>query len=90
MSWIEKLWTSTVKPGASIKGILSKLALKAAGDWLTSGQPTDLNKANIYTMVKDHLNLNWRSAWQVRLETGERSTDCYIRERCHAPAGHQP
>ncbi|MDR3621069.1 MAG: hypothetical protein P4L85_17085 [Paludisphaera borealis] len=71
MSWIEKLWSSTVNPSASIKSILGKLAVKAMRDWLTSCRPTDLNKAKIYTMVKDQLTRNWRSAWQIRIETGE-------------------
>jgi hypothetical protein len=71
MSWIEKLWSSTVNPSASIESILGKLALKAMKDWLTSCQPTDLKKAKIYTMVKNQLTLNWRSAWQIRIDTGD-------------------
>ncbi len=71
MSWIEKLWSSTVNPSASIKSILGKLALKAMKDWLTSCQPTDLNKAKIYMMVKNQLTANWRSAWQIHIETGD-------------------
>jgi hypothetical protein len=71
MSWIEKLWSSTVNPSASIKGILGKLAYKAMKDWLTSCEPTDLKKAKIYSMVKDQLTRNWRSAWRIRMETGE-------------------
>lgn len=71
MSWIEKLWSSTVNPSASIKGILAKLALKAARDWLTHAKPTDLAHAKIYTMVKNQITANWRSAWQIRVETGD-------------------
>ena len=71
MSWIEKLWSSTVNPSASLKGILGKLALKAMRDWLTSCNPTDLKKAKIYTMVKNQLTANWRSAWQIRIDTDE-------------------
>jgi hypothetical protein len=71
VSWIEALWKATAKPGASIKSILAKLALKAAKDWLQSCKPSDLTEARIYLMVKNQLTLNWRSAWQIRIETGD-------------------
>lgn len=71
MSWVQKLWSSTVNPSASVGSILRKLALKAAKDWFTSAEPTDLKKAKIYTMVKNQLTANWRSAWQIRVETGD-------------------
>ncbi len=71
MSWIQTLWSSTANPSASIQSVLRKLAQKAVRDWLTNCKPTDLKNAKIYTMVKDQLTRNWRSAWQIRIETGD-------------------
>jgi len=71
MSWIQTLMTSALKPNASITGILAKLALKAAKEWIHSRKPSDFKDAKIYKMIKDQLTLNWRSAWQIRIETGE-------------------
>jgi hypothetical protein len=71
VGWIKSLWTSTVNPGASIQGILAKLAMKAARDWLKSCEPTDLKRAEIHLMVKNQLTLNWKSAWLIRVDTGE-------------------
>lgn len=71
MSWIQTLWSSTAKPGASITGVLAKLALKAGRDWLSSRKPTDFKNAKIYTMVKNELTRRFRSTWQIRLDTDE-------------------
>ena len=71
MSWVQTLFTSTAKPGASIQSILAKLALKAAKDWFSRGNAPDLKNPKIYQSVKDSLTRNWRSVWKIRIETGE-------------------
>lgn len=71
IGWIQSLWSATANPSTSVKAVLAKLALKAAKDWLKSGKPTNFRDAKIYTMVKNQLILNWRSAWLIRVETNE-------------------
>jgi hypothetical protein len=71
ISWIQTLMTSALTPNPSITGILAHLALKAGRDWLQSRNPANFKDAKIYKMVKDQLTLNWRSAWQIRIDTGD-------------------
>jgi len=69
MSWIETLWKSSVKPNASVKGIIKALAKKAAKDWFKKATKGDLEDPEIYQSVKSSLTRNWRSAWEIRVQT---------------------
>lgn len=71
MSWVETLFSSAMKLNPSVKDILKALAKKALKDWLKSANPTDLSEAKIYQSVRDRLRLNWRSAWEIRVTTGD-------------------
>ena len=71
---IRRIWESTVTPPMTVKSLLFKIA-KTGGmilwDRLHHCSVEDFEKARIYKMVKDRLTLNFRSAWQIRVETGE-------------------
>jgi len=71
---IQRIWESTVTPPTTIKGLVKKIAktgIKILQDRLRHATVEDFEKAKIYKMVKDRLTLNFRSAWRIRLETGE-------------------
>ena len=69
-----RIWESTVMPPMTIKSLLFKIA-KAGGkilwDRLHHCKVKDFAKAKIYNMVKNDLTRNFRSAWQIRVETGD-------------------
>jgi hypothetical protein len=71
---IRRIWESTVMPPMTIKSLLFKIA-KAGGrilwDQLHHSTVKDFEHARIYRMVKDRLTINFRSAWRIRIETGE-------------------
>jgi hypothetical protein len=70
ISAIQKLWEKTIKPPKAIASFLKQIvmiAVKAIWDHL---QPADFKDPKIYQMVKDQLTRNWRSAWQIRVDTG--------------------
>jgi hypothetical protein len=71
MSWMEAIFRATANPTTSVKSVLAKLALKAAKDWLSHSKPSDLKNANIYLAIRNRLTLNWKTPWQIRLDTGE-------------------
>ena len=50
---------------------LAKFAAKALLDRLKSAKVDDFRNARIYRMVKDTITRNFRSAWTIRVETGE-------------------
>jgi hypothetical protein len=68
---MEAIFRATIKPAASLKSIFLKLALKAVRDWFNHAKLSDLQNPKIYVAVKNQLTLNWRSAWQIRIETEE-------------------
>jgi hypothetical protein len=71
IGFVEGLWRATVKPAKSITKLLkqiAKLTAKALWEYL---KPADLEDPKIYQMVKDQLARNWKSPWQIRIETGE-------------------
>lgn len=70
MSWIEVIFRSSVKPNASVKGIIKALIKKAAKDWWKKATKGDLEDPVIYQSIKNTLTMKWRSEWQIRLQTG--------------------
>lgn len=70
ISYIEGLWRATVKPYKSITKLLKQIAKLTAKALWENLKPADLEDPKIYQMVKDSLTRNWRSAWQIRVETG--------------------
>lgn len=71
LGWLHQLMSATLRPNASITAVLRRLAVAATRDWLSSGNPADFKDAKIYSMAKNQLTLNWRSAWQIRIITGD-------------------
>jgi hypothetical protein len=69
MSWIEAIFRSAMKPNASVKSIIKSLIKKAVKDWFKHANKDKLDNPTIYQSVKNQLTVNWRSAWQIRVET---------------------
>lgn len=70
ISYIKGLWEKTVKPPKSVLKLLKQIAVLTAKALWEYLQPPDLENPKIYKMVKDQLTRNWRSAWEIRVETG--------------------
>jgi len=71
---IQRIWESTVTPPTTVKSLLFKIAKTGAmilWDRLHHCKVEDFAKAKIYKMVKDTLTMNFKSVWQIRIETGE-------------------
>jgi hypothetical protein len=71
---IRRLWESTVMPPMTVRSLLTKIATTGAKilwDRLQHCSVEDFAKAKIYKMVKDRLTVNFRSVWQIRIDTGE-------------------
>lgn len=71
ISFLESLWKKTIMPPKSIGSLLKQIAKLTAKALWEHLKPADLKDPKIYTMVKDQLTRNWRSAWQIRVETGD-------------------
>lgn len=71
ISFIEGLWKKTIMPPKSISSLLKQIAKLTAKALWEHLKPADLEDPKIYKMVKDQLTRNWRSAWQIRVETGD-------------------
>ena len=71
VGWIEAIWRSTATPPKDLKSLFKKLARNLMKQWLKNSKPIDFENPKIYTMVKDALSRNWRSAWRIRIETGD-------------------
>ena len=71
IGFVEGLWRATVKPAKSITSLLKQIAKLTAKALWEHLKPVDLEDPKIYQMVKDQLARNWKSPWQIRIETGE-------------------
>jgi len=70
ISFMEGLWKKTVKPHSSILKFLKQIAKLTAKALWKFIQPADLEDPEIYKMVKDKLTANWRSPWEIRVNSG--------------------
>ncbi len=70
MSWIESIFSSAMSLDPSVKDILKDLAKHAVKTWFHKADPSDLASATIYQSVYNTLRRNWRSAWEIRVQTG--------------------
>jgi hypothetical protein len=70
ISFIQSLWTKSVKPPKSILKFLKSIAKMTAKALWEKVKPSDLEDPEIYKMVKDTLTIKWRSAWQNRVNVG--------------------
>ncbi len=71
VGWIYTLWRSTVTPPKDLGSLFKKLVRNLVKEWLKHSKPKDFDDPTIYTMVKNTLTRNWRSAWSIRIQTGD-------------------
>lgn len=65
MSYIESLFRSSIKPNATLKGIFVSLAKKHR-----KGCANEVKNGEIYESVRLSLKRNWKSAFEIRVQTG--------------------
>lgn len=70
---VERLWKSTANPTKKITKTLRNVATYYYGSASLQYRVThaDLINPKIYSMVKDNLARTWKSAWQIRINTGD-------------------
>jgi len=71
MSWMQAILRVTVNPPTSLRAIFGRLARKAARDWFNEATLSDLKNPRIYLTIKNQLTLHWRTAWEIRIQTGD-------------------
>ncbi|WP_299684494.1 hypothetical protein [uncultured Dokdonia sp.] len=65
MGWIESIGKSSLKPNATVKGILLKFITSNVSDC-----SDEIKEGKVYESVKNVLSANWKGAFEVRVQTG--------------------
>jgi hypothetical protein len=74
MSYVQILADKTLRPVADfgfIKDLAKEFCKQAYKNWFRHATGKDLADPKIYESIRRTISRNWRSAWSIRIATGE-------------------